>query len=151
MALWRSGYAAVCKTAYTGSIPVGASIFVSSQVKEVIACVHKKYGDELEFLWQKSPKNAIWRNKNNHKWYAVLLTIPRNKLSGQTTDEKVEIIDLRFQKDAALDFAESQANVFPGYHMNKNNWITIILDGGMETAQILNLLDQSYEIAAQKT
>ncbi len=24
-ALWRSGYAAVCKTAYTGSIPVGAS------------------------------------------------------------------------------------------------------------------------------
>ena len=27
VALWRSGYAAVCKTAYTGSIPVGASIF----------------------------------------------------------------------------------------------------------------------------
>ena len=25
MALWRSGYAAVCKTVYTGSIPVGAS------------------------------------------------------------------------------------------------------------------------------
>ena len=23
--LWRSGYAAVCKTAYTGSIPVGTS------------------------------------------------------------------------------------------------------------------------------
>ena len=28
VALWRSGYAAVCKTAYTGSIPVGTSIFV---------------------------------------------------------------------------------------------------------------------------
>lgn len=27
MAPWRSGDAAVCKTAYTGSIPVGASIF----------------------------------------------------------------------------------------------------------------------------
>ncbi len=26
--LWRSGYAAVCKTAYTGSIPVGTSIFM---------------------------------------------------------------------------------------------------------------------------
>ncbi len=25
VALWRSGYAAVCKTVYTGSIPVGAS------------------------------------------------------------------------------------------------------------------------------
>lgn len=28
MALWRSGYAAVCKTVYTGSIPVGASNFI---------------------------------------------------------------------------------------------------------------------------
>ncbi len=124
--------------------------FIASQAKEIITYVHKKYGDNLEFLWQRSPKNAIWRNKDNRKWYAVLLTISRNKLPGQTTDEKVEIIDLRFQKNAALDFAESQANVFPGYHMNKNNWITIILDGSMETAQILNLLDQSYEIAAQK-
>lgn len=26
MAPWRSGYAEVCKTFYTGSIPVGASI-----------------------------------------------------------------------------------------------------------------------------
>ena len=25
LVLWRSGYAAVCKTAYTGSIPVGTS------------------------------------------------------------------------------------------------------------------------------
>ena len=27
MALWRSGYAEVCKTSYAGSIPVGASKF----------------------------------------------------------------------------------------------------------------------------
>ncbi len=27
MAPWRSGYAEVCKTFYTGSIPVGASIW----------------------------------------------------------------------------------------------------------------------------
>jgi hypothetical protein len=28
LAPWRSGYAEVCKTFYTGSIPVGASILV---------------------------------------------------------------------------------------------------------------------------
>lgn len=32
MVLWRSGYAAVCKTAYTGSIPVGTSIFMPDSV-----------------------------------------------------------------------------------------------------------------------
>ena len=32
MALWRSGYAEVCKTLYTGSIPVGASMRIKKQV-----------------------------------------------------------------------------------------------------------------------
>ncbi len=69
---------------------------------------------------------------------------------GQTSDEKVKIIDLRFSKGEALDFAVSSDNVFPGYHMNKNNWITIILDGKMPTPEILNLLDQSYRILLAK-
>lgn len=78
------------------------------------------------------------------------MTTPKNKLSGQTSDEKVKIIDLRFSKGEALDFAASSGNVFPGYHMNKNNWITIILDGNMPTPEILNLLDQSYRISLAK-
>ena len=40
MVLWRSGYAAVCKTAYTGSIPVGTSI------KIIISIIRK----QSEFL-----------------------------------------------------------------------------------------------------
>lgn len=68
----------------------------------------------------------------------------------QTSDERVKIIDLRFPKGEALDFATSSGNVFPGYHMNKNNWITIILDSNMPTPEILNLLDQSYRISLAK-
>ncbi len=122
-------------------------VFHSQQAKEIIAYARNQYGDELEFLWQKFPKDAILRNKKNQKWYALFLTIPRNKLAGQTSDEEVEVIDVRFPKNEALDFAESNDNVFPGYHMNKNNWITIILDGSMELKQILDLLDNSYNIS----
>ena len=44
MALWRSGYAAVCKTAYTGSIPVGASIIILyiNTARYFIFCTLKK-------------------------------------------------------------------------------------------------------------
>ncbi len=125
-------------------------VFRSKQAEEIVTYVREQYGDELEFLWQKFPKNAVWRNKENQRWYAALLVIPRNKLAGQTSDEEVEIIDIRFQKNEALDFAESNDNVFPGYHMNKNNWITIVLDGGMETKQILDLLDHSYGISLKR-
>lgn len=76
----------------------------------------------------------------------MLLTVSRDKL-GLDSEEVVEILDLRFDKHEAIDFATSQENVYTGYHMNKNNWITIILDGSMETEEIFGLIEKSYAIA----
>ena len=48
MALWRSGYAEVCKTLYTGSIPVGASKFLwfDGRVAELVYAFDLKSNDE---------------------------------------------------------------------------------------------------------
>ncbi len=42
MAPWRNGYAEVCKTFYTGSIPVGASINTNGRVAELVYAVDLK-------------------------------------------------------------------------------------------------------------
>lgn len=124
-------------------------VFRSRQAHEVIRYVREKYGDELEFLWPRFSRNAIWRNQKNQKWYALLLVVSREKL-GLESGKEVEIIDVRFDRGEALDFAASNAGVFPGYHMNKNNWITVVLDGSVETGVILGLVDHSYEISLGK-
>lgn len=121
-------------------------IYQSPQSKSVITFIKDHYGDNLEFLWQKFPTNAIWRNQKNKKWYGAILKIPRSKL-GLDSDEIVEILDLRFDKHAALDFAANQPNIYPGYHMNKNNWITIVLDNSLKTEEIFSLIEKSYQIA----
>lgn len=128
---------------------MSAEIFGSRQAREIVEYVRDRYGDELEFLWERFPKDAVWRNQKSRKWYGLMMTISRRKL-GFDTDEEVEIIDLRFLKNEARDFAASNEGILPGYHMNKNNWITIVLDGSVETGKILELLDQSYEIALGK-
>lgn len=120
-------------------------IFKSKQAKEVISYIQEKYGDELEFLWEKSPNSAIWRNKQNNKWYGVLLTVSASKL-GMETDKKVEIIDLRYQKEKIEALVDNK-KVFAGYHMNKRNWITIKLDKSLETTKILKLIDNSYQLS----
>lgn len=124
-------------------------VFRSRQAQEIIRYVREKYGDELEFLWPRFSRNAIWRNQRNQKWYALLLVVAGNKL-GLKSDAEVEIIDVRFDKSAARDFAASNTGVFPGYHMNKDNWITVVLDGSVETGVILGLIDHSYEISLGK-
>lgn len=126
-------------------MPMNEKIYQSEQSKVVIEFVKEQYGGELEFLWQKFPTNAIWRNKQNKKWYGAMLRIPRNRL-GQNSDEIVDILDLRFDRHTAMDFAASRDDIYPGYHMNKYNWITIILDESVKTEEIFGLIEKSYEI-----
>ncbi len=38
-----------------------------------------------------------------------------------------------------------------GYHMNKEKWITVLLDGTISMEQIAVLLDISYDIAGAKS
>ena len=124
------------------------NVYKSKQAREVIKYVKEKYNDDLEFLWKKFDDNAIWRNKKNNKWYAALLIVPENKI-GIDSDKIIEIIDLRYQKESIKDLVDNK-KTFPGYHMNKDSWITIKLDGTVETQKIFELIDNSYKISLKK-
>ena len=121
------------------------NIFKSMEAKEIISYIKNKYQDELEYLWDKFPENAIWRNKQNNKWYGLILTIEENKL-GIKGNKKIEIIDLRYPKDDIKNIVDNK-KIFKGYHMNKNNWITIKLDSSVTLEEIYNLIDISYNIS----
>lgn len=120
-------------------------IFKLPQSKEVICYVRNKYGDELEFLWEKFPDNAVWRRKDTTKWYGAILTVAKNKL-GLDSSEITEIIDLRIQPEKMEELLLND-NYYPGWHMNKKNWYTIILDGSVETDEICKCIDESYRLA----
>lgn len=121
------------------------NIFKSEQAKEIIKYVKEKYNDDLEFLWKKFPENAIWRNKMNNKWYGALLIISERKLKLES-DKMVDIIDLRYSKDKIKEMVDNE-KIFEGYHMNKNSWITLKLDGSVKTEKIFELIDNSYNLS----
>ena len=123
-------------------------VFKNNQTKDVIKYVKEKYEDDLEFLWEKFDDNAIIRNKINNKWYVLILTVSERKL-GIDSDNVIEIIDLRYQKDTIKSFVDNK-KIFLGYHMNKNSWITIKLDNSVENEEIFELIDNSYHLSLNK-
>ena len=123
-------------------------VFKNNQTKDVIKYVKEKYEDDLEFLWEKFDDNAIIRNKINNKWYVLILTVSERKL-GIDSDNVIEIIDLRYQKDTIKSFVDNK-KIFLGYHMNKNSWITIKLDNSVENEEIFELIDNSYNLSLNK-
>lgn len=123
-------------------------IFKSHQALLIIDYIRKKYGNELEFLWEKFSDNAIWRRTDNKKWYALLLLISANKLK-IASNEKIEILDIRCDTDEISKTIDNNS-IFTGYHMNKKHWITVLLDNSLPIEKIYYLIDKSYEIAGYK-
>lgn len=120
-------------------------VFKSVQAKELIVYIRSAYGDELEYLWEKFPDNAVWRRKDTAKWYGALLTVSKRKL-GIKSDEMVEIVDLRITPEN-MEFLIDNRVYFPGWHMNKKSWYTIILDGSVSLEELRRRLDESYLLA----
>ncbi len=121
------------------------AIFKTEQSQMVISFVREIYGDELEFLWTKFSDNAVWRRKDNGKWYGALLKVEGKKI-GLKTNEIKEIIDLRMNPDDA-ELILSREHYYPGWHMNKKSWYTLVLDGSICDEELKKRIQESYNLA----
>lgn len=120
-------------------------IFKSKQAIAVIQFIKDKYQNDLEFLWPRFPKNAIFRRKDNAKWYGAILTVENKKL-GISDDNVVEILDLKMET-ADIAVLVDNKKYFPGYHMNKKHWVTIRLDESVPLEEIFMRIDNSFMLA----
>ncbi len=122
--------------------------FHQRQTHLIIQYIKEHYHDELEYLWEKFPQDAVVRNKKNGKWYGVFMIIPENKLKSHS-NTLTEIIDLRYEKGKTEEIIDNHS-IFPGYHMNKNSWITVKLDNSINITKIYQLIDNSYQLSMKK-
>lgn len=113
--------------------------------EKVLEYIEETYGAKPEYLWVSTPANAALRNPRNGKWFGVLLgQLPLCKL-GVKTDGKADVLNLKC--DPVMSFAVvDNERIFPGYHMNKEHWISVVMDGSVSLDEIKILLDMSYEM-----
>lgn len=84
-----------------------------------------------------------FRHGDNKKWFALVATISSKSL-GLKEDKVIDVINLKFDKNQTYDFAETSDHIFPAYHMNKNNWITVVLDGELSDELVFGLVQKSF-------
>jgi predicted DNA-binding protein (MmcQ/YjbR family) len=58
--------------------------------------------------------------------------------------------NVKCQPEKALELREEYPTVvLPGYHMNKQHWNTIIVDGTLSNKQLLHMIDESYRLVGK--
>ena len=117
------------------------------QMRDVIKYIKNTYGDSPEYLWKNDFKTGAIRNKNNKKWYTLIMVINSSKL-GLKEDKEIEVINIRYQKDKTEEVIDNK-NIFPAWHMTKRSWITILLDGTLDNEIVYSLIDNSYSLSAK--
>ncbi|MBR3145427.1 MAG: MmcQ/YjbR family DNA-binding protein [Clostridia bacterium] len=112
---------------------------------EVFDYIKNQYGADPEYLWMWFPDYAVFRHKSNRKWFAFTGSLSIKKL-GVDEDRTVDILNLKMNDEMTVDFLKSQAGIFPGYHMSRGKWITVLLDGTVQIENIKTLIDESYRV-----
>ena len=120
--------------------------FICPQTKRIMTRVQEQYGNQLEYLWEKSPDTAVLRHEGNKKWYAVLMKISWDKLE-KDREGLVEAVNLKNNQVADL---LSQKGIYPAFHMNKRYWISLTLDDSLSDDDVLDLLEISWNLTLKK-
>ena len=120
--------------------------FICPQTKRIMAQVQEDYGNQLEYLWEKSPDAAVLRHEGNQKWYAVLMRIPWDKLD-KGREGLVEAVNLKHDQVADL---LSQKGIYPAFHMNKRYWLSLTLDDTLSDEMVLKLMERSWNLTVKK-
>ena len=69
----------------------------------------------------------------------------RKSRLGLSGDDTVDIIDVKCDLEMTSMIIQTYG-FLPGYHMNKQHWITILLDGSASKAKTMDVLDMSYDL-----
>ena len=112
--------------------------------EELDIFINEFYGASAEFLWASQPTFAVYRHSRNKKWFAIIMELKKDKI-GLKGEGTVQVVNLKCDP-LLIGSVLMEEGIHKGYHMNKNYWITVRLDGSVDSDKIKWLLDLSFEL-----
>ncbi len=60
--------------------------------------------------------------------------------------DKNPSVNLKCDPERAINLRERYDAILPGYHMNKQHWNTVMLDGSVPKNLLIEMIDHSYDL-----
>lgn len=127
--------------------------------QSVLRYAKEQYGTEPDYLWH--TEDAVLRRNDNQKWYGLIMRVRVSSLAKkygdktlqdnlrQNADVREETNVLNVKCDPLLLGALIQVpGILPAYHMNREHWVSILLDSAIPFEEVCTLVDMSYALTA---
>ena len=106
------------------------------------------YSVEPDHPFRMDDVSCVFRHADNRKWFAITMNIPYKRL-GIQRDGNVDILDIKCDP-ILIGSLRDKPGFRTAYHMSKDKWITILLDGSAAQEYIIPLLAMSYDLTRAK-
>ena len=121
---------------------------MNEMVDRLFAYSRETYSVEPDYPFSTDPDIPVLRHLDTRKWFALFMEISRSRLGLEGSD-RVWVLNIKC--DPLLSGSlRMQKGYYPGYHMNHDSWLTILLDGTVPFGEITPLLDMSFELTDKK-
>lgn len=117
--------------------------------EEILRFCREQYGVQHEFPWFPDD-SAVLRHTDNRKWFALIMKVAENKFDKSSdSDTAVQIMNLKCDP-VMIGALRRETGFYPAYHMSKEHWITVRLDGSVDCKRIKELVVLSYNLTKPK-
>ena len=127
-------------------------LFRFDQSNRITKLIFERYNESPDYPFDegKDQEDAVFRCKENQKWYGILMPIKRSCISKKADDiDIIDVLNIKIEEDKREEILKLPS-VYPAYHMNKQKWISIVLDGGLDDETLMSLIDTTRYLVIAK-
>lgn len=111
-------------------------------IEELSRHIKRKYSIEADYPFKTSPSTAVFRHQDTRKWFAIVMSVELSKLDANRTGISL-VMNVKCDPFLIRHY-QREKGIYPAYHMNKANWISIVIDEA-ECSLIELLIKRSYD------
>jgi len=116
---------------------------------KLFAYIKENFGIEPDYPF-KEDDVAIFRHRGNRKWFAAAILRLEKKKLGIAEEGICNVVNLKCHPILSGSY-RTIPGIFPAYHMNKEHWITVLLDGSVDADTVWELVNISYNLTVSSS
>ena len=116
--------------------------------QELTDYIFDEYSVEPDYPFSRDDVTCVFRHTDNRKWFGIMMKIPYRTL-GMNRDGETDIVNIKCDP-VLMGSLRGKPGFRPAYHMNKDKWITILLDGSAGREEVTALVDMSFRMTETK-
>ena len=116
--------------------------------QELTDYIFDAFSVEPDYPCPRDDVTCVFRHTDNRKWFGIMMKIPYRTL-GMNRDGETDIVNIKCDP-VLMGSLRGKPGFRPAYHMNKDKWITILLDGSAGREEVIALVDMSFRMTETK-